>query len=188
MDDLPHTIANWWGKNPSVLIACAAILISLCSLMIAALSLGWNIYRDLWQRGRLKLSLMNGVAVVTPEPPYEPRLTLTIANYGPKKTRATFLVLRKNCWWKRPFRRETHAILMHDYADPLSGKIPCDLDVGEAVTLTFRHVPDLFLNKDFDQVGIIDPFGIKHWCARMNYRDVKAAYLKKKGPTTTNRD
>jgi len=90
------------------------------------------------------------------------------------------LHLRKTSFFRKIFRKEKYAFLQHDYEDPLSGKIPCELEVGQQVNLTFRHLPYIFLEKDWNQIGATDPFGKTYWCGSKNYREVKKSYLKNK--------
>jgi hypothetical protein len=156
-----------------------AVLISFGSLFVAAISLGWNIYRDVIRKPRLRVVLMNAVITAGEQDPPR-RITVSITNFGPTNTRACSLDLRKTSFWRRLFRRQKFAFLLQDYLDPLSGKIPCELGVGEKVIMTFRHLPDMFLESDYNQLGVIDPFGRMHWCSMRNYREVRESYLKGK--------
>lgn len=154
-----------------------ALIISFGSLAIAAISLGWNIYRDVIRKPKLRISMMNGV--IASSVVQYPRLIVSVTNFGPGKTRTGTLQLRKTSLLRRLLRRQMYAVLTTDYEDPLSGKLPVELDVGEKVALTFRPGKDLFiLSDDFTQIGISDPFGGVHWCSCRHYRDVKRSYLK----------
>lgn len=175
-----HTISELWHTTPSVVIASIALLISVASLAVSALNLGWNIYKEFMQGGRMRVTLMNAAMILRPDAPHPKRLNISITNFGPKKTRASMLHLRKTSWWRKILRCEKYAALIHDYEDILSAKLPAELEVGQKLDLTFRYGPNLFLNEDFNQIGIIDPFGRIHWCIRSNYRKVREQYLKKK--------
>ena len=153
-----------------------ALFISLCSVLIAATSLGWNIYRDVIRRPKLHLSLMAGQIAGTQT--VERRLVVTITNHGPGKTKAQVLQLRKTSCIRRLFRKNVSAILMPDDGDSYSGRLPADLDVGDKVTLTFRSQADIFiLKKEFDQIGISDPFGRSHWSSRSDYKRARLSYI-----------
>lgn len=160
--------------------AYIALLISFGSLAVAATSLGWNIYRDVIRKPRMRVSLMAGMVVSSPKSKEHPkRLIVSITNFGPGKTRASMLQLRKTSLWRKLFRKQIHAMLMHDYEDPLSGRLPAVLDVGDKIDLTFRTSDDIFIIKDdFTQIGISDPFSRVHWCSRADYKLAKASYLK----------
>lgn len=160
-----HTV--WHSEMSLPLIA---ICISLGSLLVAGLSLGWNIYRDVVRKPRLHVSIMHGIAVVAPTKQSDPRIFVTITNYGPNKTKACMLRLRKTSWWRRILRRERYAVLIPDYEDTLSGRLPAELDVGDTVDLSFRIRPELFIRHNFSHIGITDPFGRVYWCSRKAYR------------------
>src|ERR1700730_2664203 len=124
-------------------IAQIALFISLGSMLVAATSLGWNIYRDVIRKPKLRITLMVGAVVFSSEK-HVGRVVVTITNFGPGKTRASMLQVRKSSWWRRLFRQQKYAALLHDYEDSLSGRLPAPLDVGEKVDLTFRFAPNMF--------------------------------------------
>jgi hypothetical protein len=152
-----------------------ALLISFGSLVVAAFSLGWNVYRDVVRKPKLVIRVMVG-AIIFSEDKHADRVVVTITNFGPGKSIAKMLQLRKTSWWRRLFRQQRFAGLLHDYVDTLSGKLPIPLEVGDSVDLTFRFGPDLFLQHDFTQIGISDPFGRVYWCKRSNYRRAEKQY------------
>ena len=156
-----------------------AIVISSFSLVLAAIALGWNIYRDVVYRAKLKVSLMWGVVTIGHDREQWPyRLFVSITNFGPNDSRASMLHLRKTSLWLRIRRKTVYAMLNPDYEDPLSGKIPADIKVGEKIDLSFRPVEDIFIRKDeFTQIGITDPFGRVHWCSRKHYKMVRQKFL-----------
>jgi hypothetical protein len=152
-----------------------ALLISSGSLIVAAISLGWNVYRDVIRKPKLAVTLMVGAIIFSKET-HADRVVVTITNFGPGKTTANMLQLRKSSWWRRLLRMQRFAALIHDYSDSLSGRLPAPLDIGDRVDLTFRFAPDLFLLQDFTQLGISDPFGRVYWCKRSNYREAQRNY------------
>ena len=106
------------------------------------------------------------------------RVTLSVTNYGPGNSTAGALRLRKKSLWKSIIRREQQAFLIHDYEDPLSGKLPSKLCPGDDVVLTFRcHFDDMFFYEDFNQIGVSDPFGRVHWCSKRQYAQAKKSFL-----------
>ncbi len=154
-----------------------ALLISFGSPLVAATSLGWNVYRDIIRKPKLIITLMVG-AIIFSQEKHADRVVVTITNFGPGKTTAKMLQLRKSSWWRRLFRQQRLAALIHDYADGLSGRLPAPLEVGDKVDLTFRFAPDLFLLQDFTEIGISDPFGRVYWCRTSNYREAQRNYRK----------
>ncbi len=156
-----------------------AILISCASLVLAAVALGWNIYRDVVHRASLKVTITWGIITLGRDKSDWPhRLVVTITNFGPGKNRACMLHLRKSSLWLRLRRKTINAILMHDYEDVLTSKIPSDLEVGDKIDLTFRAEEQLFIRSDnFNQIGVTDPFGRTHWCKRKDYKRVRKSFL-----------
>jgi hypothetical protein len=162
-----------------------ALFISFGSLLIAAISLGWNVYRDVIRKPKLVIRLMVG-AIIFSQDKHAERVVVTITNFGPGKSIAKMLQLRKTSWWRRLFRQQRFATLVHDYVDGLSGKLPTPLEVGDSVDLTFRFNSDLFLVHDFTHIGISDPFGRVYWCKGSNYRTARKQYKKIAHNTTAS--
>jgi hypothetical protein len=156
-----------------------AIYISLVSILVAAVSLGWNIYRDVIVKPKIKVTITRGSIYHPPYPEGRQRVCVSATNFGPGKTRACMLRLKQSSWWRKIFRRETDATLMPDYEDPLSEKLPKDLDIGDKVCLSFRLLPNLFIKGNSTHIGIADPFGRIHWCSRKNYKHAKELHLKR---------
>ena len=154
-----------------------ALLVSFGSLLIAATSLGWNIYRDVVRKPALRISLMVGLIMHSTFKENLGRVVVTITNFGPGKTKAQMLQLRKTSWWRRLLRKQTLAALMPS-DDPLSSRLPAPLEVGDKVDLIFPFSPDVFLLQDFTQIGISDPFGRVYWCKRRDYREARRRYKK----------
>lgn len=152
-----------------------AVLISLGSLLVAAVSLGWNVYRDVVRKPALRISLMVGLIMHSTFKENLGRVVVSITNFGPGKTKAQMLQLRKTSWWRRLFRKQIFAVLLPS-DDPLGGKLPVSLDVGDKVDLVFPFSPDVFLLQDFTHVGISDPFGRVYWCKRRDYREAQRRY------------
>ncbi len=154
-----------------------ALVISSGSLLVAMFSLGWNVYRDIILKPRFRVAIRVAKIIREPHGRNLDRVLATVTNFGPGKNRAEMLNLR-TAWWRRLLRRPPrYAVVIYDYQDPLSGKLPAALDVGEKVDLTFRFGPDLFLSDDkFCQIGIGDAFGRVHWCRKSEYRRAQREY------------
>jgi hypothetical protein len=72
-----------------------------------------------------------------------------------------------------------HAIVIHDFKHPLGGRLPCDLDVGEKMDLTFAPDDCTWLGQDFTQIGINDSFGRTHSCNKEYMADAKKKFQEK---------
>jgi len=160
----------------ALLVSFGSLIISFGSLIVAATSLCWNVYRDVVRKPLLRISLMVGLIMHSTFGENLGRVVVTITNFGPGKTQAQMLQLRKSSWWRRLLRRQTFAALIPSDDDPLSGRLPAPLDVGDKVDLIFHFSPDVFLLQDFTHVGISDPFGRVYWCKRRDYREAQRRY------------
>jgi len=155
--------------------AYIALIISCCSVLVAGTSLGWNVYRDVIRRPKLHISLMTGQVVGSQ--PLEHRLIVSITNFGPGKTKAQILQLRKTSVLRRLFRKSILAIQLPEQ-DFYSGELPADLDIGDKVALTFCLREDLFItDPTYDQIGGYDIFGGSHWITRSDYKRARQSYL-----------
>lgn len=153
-----------------------AIIISIISVLLAGLSLGWNIYRDVVLKAKIKVSFSISTIVQqgdsTPRPEY---VTITATNFGPGAVNLSMIEIKKSSWWKWLLRKEERAAMIHDYENPLSGQLPHKLEVGEKINLFLPFDESCFLKEEWSHVGINDYFGRTHWARR---KDVKAATQK----------
>jgi hypothetical protein len=141
-----------------------AIIVSIASAIVASISLGWNIYRDIILKARLKVSIAVVNVLKHGEDISPPYLNLTVTNFGPGVVTVSTVQLRAWSLWRRLTRRTKFAIVMHDYTNPLSAKLPTKLEVGDKLDLLFPYDEDCFLkDKDFTHVGVYDFFGRVHW-------------------------
>lgn len=143
----------------------AAVLIAAFSLVISAVSLGWNIYRDIILKPRLKMGF---VLCELLHPTFKKQmitLSLSATNIGPGEIKCNMIMLRESNWWRRILRKTKYAMLLHDYENPLSGQLPAKLGVGEAVDLLIRYQPDCFLGERWTHIGLKDSFGRLHWAS-----------------------
>jgi hypothetical protein len=160
-------------------LAQTAIAISILSLLVSGVSLGWNIYRDVALKGRLKVYF--GVRLlITPgqqAPPPE-FLMFSSTNHGPGSVKVEMLVLKNSSWWRRLLRKTKHAVLTHDYTNPLSGRVPSSIAVGDTLQLVMTYDNDCFLGHDWSHIGISDSFGRVHWAPLSHVNEARARFKK----------
>ncbi|MGH9932598.1 MAG: hypothetical protein ACREA9_25625 [Pyrinomonadaceae bacterium] len=154
-------------KNETIVALAASCL----SLVIAAISLGWNIFRDIVLKGRLKVYFGPRVLITHGSDHRPEYLFLSATNHGPGSLKLQSVVLLQTSWWRHLFRRKKHAFLVHDFTNPLSGKLPTKLEVGESIDLLFPYDKDAFLSGDWTRVGITDSFGRTHWATDASVND-----------------
>lgn len=155
----------------------AGLTISISAMLVSCLALGWNIYRDVVLKPRLKVRLtLSFIASVGYESPT--KICIEGTNYGPNKINCENICAKKSGLWRWLFRKCKYAIIMYDYTDPYSTKLPCELDVGKSCHLFFTYKKDSFLSEGFTHIGIIDSFGRKHYVPKSDIKKTRKKYLK----------
>lgn len=155
-------IFHWLAKNGAAL----AIVTSFGALLISVFNLGWNVYRDVILKARLKVSFSATQTLQPDRPPSKPFLCLSIVNLGPGNIVCDVAYLRKRPAWMRLLGVQTLAALIYDYTDPLSFKPPFKLEVAQRAQLTFPITSDCFLDHPVLKIGICDSFGRMHWAPK----------------------
>jgi hypothetical protein len=125
-------------------IAEIAITISLFSITIAAASLGWNIYREVILKPRIKISVQQ-ITLAQEGNPHSPNyVSIRATNFGPGVTTLSMTLLKHSSWWKKLFRKEKFAALIYDYTNPLSDSLPKKIEVGEQKAFFSRMIKNVF--------------------------------------------
>jgi hypothetical protein len=154
-----------------------AILISVLSFGIACAALAWNIFRELWLRPRLRVSVdvvVLGSEVMKPEN----NILICGTNFGPGKIRINTIRVNRKSVFSRFKRGAKYGVLIHDYKNPISGKLPITLDIGERVDLIFPFEKGCFLAQKPSHIGLSDYFGREHWAPKKALRQAQAEYDK----------
>lgn len=152
----------------------AAFLISGMSGGIALFGLGWNIYRDIVLKPKVRVRLQVS-EIITPGVPKEkpPTKVVFIAtNFGPGKVTLQGIKAKT----KKFLKKTKWGFLMHDYTDSLSKSFPHKLDVGEEAMFCFPFRKQLFLKSNFTKIGIWDSFGHTHWVPKEEIKRAKKTY------------
>lgn len=147
-------------------LARIAIYISALSLLVGAVALGWNIYRDVILKAKLKVRLGVVEVIATGMGSQGTYVSIAGTNFGPGE------IIVEKVWGttvprlKRLFGDRSGFIVIN----PTHGELPARLAVGESVTLLFQHQEESFLAKRLARVGLVDSFGRQHSAPR---RDMK---------------
>jgi hypothetical protein len=156
-----------------------AIAISLVSAFVAAISLGWNIYRDVILKPKVvvTLAIKNLISAGTPKSP--DMVGISAVNHGPGSIIINSITLKETSVWKRILRKEQHAFLVHDYTNPYSDKLPKKLDVGETLNLFGPFDKECFSKHPFTHLGLADSFGRVHWAKRKSMARIRSRWIEK---------
>jgi len=154
-----------------------AIILSTFSISISFLVLGWNIYRDIILKPRLKVRLK--LSVIKHGDYESPtKISITATNFGPNKVICTGIGAKIAPLWTRILRKVKYSIIIYDWTDPYSSKMPCELDVGQECKLFLSFDKDCFLSDAFTHVGIWDTFGRIHYAPKKDVANARKEYKK----------
>lgn len=169
-------------------LATIAIVISGISLLIATFTLGWNIYRDIILKPRLKVRYGIYRMHRPEQQPSPPKVILGATNFGPGKIRISAINGKCTSLWRMIIRKVKHSFIIHDYKNPESGKLPAVLDVGESIDLIFpyEYEKGTFLDAHLTNIGLRDSFGKVHWAPKKKVKEVRREYLKDFALKTNN--
>jgi hypothetical protein len=167
-----------------------AIWISLFSLIVATIALGWNIYKE-FMKPKLKVNFFFGFNIRENGTTTPIRLILSTTNFGPGKIIVRDYAILKARWafFKKLFKK--------DYYEPLQLTSRTDeikkllhlgsifpesqgrLDRGEQEYYYVDYDKNKFLmRKEFIKIGLVDSFDRIHWAPRRDYKRVKKEYEK----------
>lgn len=156
-----------------------ALLISLGSAIIAATSLGWNIYRDVILKARVRVSIAIKKIVQANAPPSPDYIGISATNHGPGSVTLQTIELRDTSLWKKLRRKQKYAVLTHDYTNPYSGHLPKKLEVGETLHLFLDYDGQCFLKEQFSHIGLLDSFGRTHWARQKTLKELRKGWREK---------
>jgi hypothetical protein len=149
------------------------IVISVLSLSVAVFSLGWNVYRDVILKPKLKVTFMLA-SIVTVGIGSEDRILLSAVNMGPGALNLQMIHTRTSSWWRILLRVVQHGVIT--YNNPADGSaLPMKLNVGDTADFPFEYGAP-FIAEKFTHIGIRDSFGKVHWARRRDVRRAKRLY------------
>lgn len=178
-----------------------ALIISLCSLLLAVASFVWNVWsRFIFPKPKVKvwldLQYLNTEnqhsASIRPDGTFagdfDPRLmalpciSLTTTNFGPGELTVTSAAIKLAR--KHPRRKEGHGLVIayNDYPNDLSargvssGGLPRKLQVGDQMSLHYPVEDFWFESNSMAKIGIVDSFGRFHWSTMSNVKRLRKQF------------
>jgi hypothetical protein len=147
-----------------------SLIFSLISVVIAAIALGWNIYRDVVVSSRIKVSFSFTYLCGNDGQSNSRHIMLKGCNHRPLKTTINGICCRKSNVFLRLFGKENWRYIK--YTKPFyefSDDIPKQLEQGDDINIFFPK--DVGFTKErFTHIGFYDNFGKNHWSARKDVR------------------
>jgi hypothetical protein len=153
------------------------------SLLIAALALGWNIYRDVIMKGRIKIKFC-WRDIIDEQKITSNMIMLSGVNHGPGKV-VLRMIITKNTSIIRRLRRTVEygfVKLMYQPSE-YSDKLPKELDIGDELNLVFPSSAG-FASAEFTHIGLRDNFDRIHWAKK---KEVQAFKERRKAITSEPR-
>ena len=161
--------------------ATVAILISVLSLLVSFAALGWNIYKEIGLRPRLRVSC--SVITVVNGPNRANKIAFMAVNHGPGQIQIKGITL-KSTWWARLRGKSKYFTLIPEWDNPLNTRLPAALAVGDQATFIVPYTSDCFLSSPVAIAGLTDTFNREHWAPRRHLRRAREQFAKDFSGTT----
>ena len=159
--------------------ATLAILISFVSLAVATFAVGWNVYRDVALKARVKVSILISSIFRTGVPGKQgPFVSIRVLNLGPGEITINTIWVWKCSLIERIVNRGESGVIPHDHNNPLSGQLPAKLAPGDNLHLLFPSNKECFLKDEYNRIGVIDSFGRFHWAQQKDINKVYERFKK----------
>lgn len=145
-----------------------ALVVSALSFLMAGAALGWNIYRDVILKARVKVrcSLIQvvGYGQVLADAPRS--LAIEATNHGPGPVILTMVAGTRAGLRRRLTRKVEYFFVLYDHRNPLNAPgLPRRLEVGENATIHFPPSIE-FIDNGATHIGFVDSFGRRHFAPR----------------------
>ncbi|MBO0170248.1 hypothetical protein [Vibrio parahaemolyticus] len=168
-----------------------AIIISIGSAFISLFALGWNVYRDVVLKSRVRgsISLSKVYHSDFKSPTY---ISISVVNLGPNTIYLSSIYIAKLSLFRvlgqriaRLFNKgNKYAHVMWDYTNEYSSKLPISLAVGEQATFLLEATDECCLSMDPSHVGVTDTFGRFHWVNSQSLKLTKNEFFSTHSKTT----
>ena len=164
--------------NPDTLRQWLAVAISTLSLVLASVALGWNIYRDIILKARVRVSF-SVVRILTPGQKVKDGVQfvrISATNHGPGPVTIDMISGQTSPLWRRLLRRPQHFVILPDYTNPLNPKLPQRLGVGDSMSLYLPYDASCLLKDPITHIGVSDSFGRLHYAPRNSLNTARRGF------------
>jgi hypothetical protein len=156
-----------------------ALYISLAALLVSVFSLGWNFYRDVILKPRLKVrAAISNVAQVGSD--VQTFISISAVNHGPGAIICNGILGMKRHlfrFWKKGLEKK-YFYIIEDYTNPLNKPLPQKLEIGDSLTQLLPYKADAFLSVDPTHIGVRDSFGRMHWASKKSLKEAKEQFFR----------
>ena len=154
-----------------------AILISSCSAVVAAISLGWNVYRDVVLKPKVVVKFYVGRIFVAGYDNLPTYLILEATNHGPGNINLSMIRMKDSSIWKTLTKSTVHGAAFPD-VELFGSKLPEKLEVGDKKQMLFEYNEACLLKSKMNHIGIGDSFGRMHWAPKKDMAIAQKKYNK----------
>jgi hypothetical protein len=154
-----------------------AILISSCSAVVAAISLGWNVYRDVVLKPKVVVKFYVGDVFVDGYDNLPTYLILEATNHGPGNINLSMIRMKNSSIWKTLTKSIVNGVTFPDI-NPLGDQLPAKLEVGDKIQMLFEYNEACLLKSKMNHIGIGDSFGRVHWAPKKDMAIAQQRYNK----------
>lgn len=155
-----------------------SLIISFVAVSLAAVALGWNIYRDVILKAKVKVSFKIVEIYHETLPQIPQYINISVTNFGPGRIKIMNIQAMNAPWRKRLLQTKQYGVIISDNANPLSGKLPSWIDEGDKLDLLLPYEKDSFLQEGHTHVGVYDYYGRSHWATKEDVLEVQQQWKK----------
>lgn len=154
------------------------ILVSFISLSVSVLALGWNIYRDIILKSKVKVSARVKMALGQTQQKSEKFVAITAVNFGPGAANLQMIHAKEKVDGFSGLFRSQHGIIKYIKIDPYSSALPIKIEMGDKAFFQLPYNKNCFLKNKLKALGISDVFGRVHWISKKDIRFIESEYQK----------
>jgi hypothetical protein len=151
------------------------IILSFFSILISGLALGWNIFRDVILKPRLKVRFSISKLAMQGVDEHPTFLRLSATNWGPGAIICNMIVYKYRPWFGFLKWNKEQGVVLYDYSNRLNEKLPKKMEVGDSMDQLLKYEANSVLSQKITHIGFVNSFGRQHFSPR---KDVKEALNK----------
>ena len=161
-------------------LGIVAIIVSVFSVLLAAVSLGWNIYRDVILKPKVKVHF--AVKHVLNPMGKQSFLSVGVTNFGPGLVRITTIFVQDASLLKKIRRKARVAVVLYKQEISEGSKLPVKMEVGEEATFYLPYNKECLLNEEWTHIGVRDTFHRLHLSQRGEVEQARKYWIRDFGP------
>lgn len=161
--------------------ATLSLVLSIVSVLVAGMSLGWNIYKEIGLKAKVEISLQI-MKLVTPGVKVEGEfLVLSATNFGPGIVNLKTVYGRRRSFKNWISGKNKAFLFRWESSQPQFGTLPCKIEVGDELKLFFSmEIARALIEYEINEVGVCDSFGRTHFVPKKQIGELAKNFTEKK--------